>query len=189
MGLETLSRCPQLKCRRFQSLPCGFIRFHYTTTSRFGNLLWCIILLCSHLRGAGMNFPLARHGCCPWVFPIFSSHFWGVLCNLGHQDQWSKSLSAFEHCRLRLLFFPFLFSRFWAALPFFVHTSGHTWSGLAVVSIFVNLHPNHKYPFGCSLTIEWILWILSKNLTNACSNRHSSNRQCVFLAWRPDQYE
>ena len=40
------------------------------------------------------------------------------------------------------------FSRFWAALPIFVHTSGYTQSGLVVVWIFVSLLPDHRYPFG-----------------------------------------
>ena len=44
-------------------------------------------------------------------------------------------------------------------------------------------------PLEVFLSIQWIFWILSKNLTNFCSNRHASGHQRTFLAWRPDQYE
>ena len=47
-----------------------------------------------------------------------------------------------------LLVFPFLFSRFWAALQISVHTSGHTWSGLVVVWTLGSVLPAHIYPLG-----------------------------------------
>ena len=37
------------------------------------------------------------------------------------------------------------------------------------------------------LSAEWVLWILSKNLTNVCSNRHSSSRQSSLVT-HPEQY-
>ena len=50
------------KKRRFQQLPCGFMRFHHTTINRLWILFWCNFLLCKHIRGASMNHSLARHG-------------------------------------------------------------------------------------------------------------------------------
>ena len=46
--------------KRFDSLPCGFMRFHHTATIRFGN--------CKHFRGASLSFPFARHGRCHGYF-------------------------------------------------------------------------------------------------------------------------
>ena len=42
----------------------------------------------------------------------------------------------------------FCFTRFWAALPILIHTSGHTWSGMEVVWILASLSPDHMYPLG-----------------------------------------
>ena len=61
------------------------------------------------------------------------------LCNLGHQDQRSKFLSVFEQSSFGFSSAHSYCSRFWAALPIFVHTSGHT---------CVNLLPDHKNPLG-----------------------------------------
>ena len=65
--------------RRFHSLPCGFMRIHFSTINRFGDLLGCNFLLCSHIRGASPNFLFARHGCYHRSFQfsprIFESFF------------------------------------------------------------------------------------------------------------------
>ena len=80
------------------------------------------------------------------------------------------------------------FSFFWAAFPILVHFRP-TWSGLVVVWTFVSLSRATCTLWEVSLSIEWILWVLSENRTNFCSNRRSSNHQYVSLAWRPDQYK
>ena len=73
------------------------------------------------------------------------------------------------------------FSGFWTALPIFVQTSGHRWSGLVVFWIFVSLSRTTCIPLEVFLSIEWTLWILSKNLINFDSRPHSNNRQYVFF--------
>ena len=118
----------------------------------------------------------------PQVFPVFSSRFWWI-------SLYSASPGSIKWIPLILLAlssFGFslghsCFSWFWAASPIFVQTSGHIWSGLVVAWIFVSLLPDHIYPFGGFSFNSLNLVNLSKNLTNVCSNRHSSNRQCFFL--------
>ena len=56
-------------------MPCGFMRCHYTTRNRFGNLLGCNFLLCNHLRGANLSFPLTRHSWCHKSFQISPRSF------------------------------------------------------------------------------------------------------------------
>ena len=75
----------------------------------------------------------------PQVFPIFSSHFWEFLCNLGHQDQCSKFLSVFEHCRVLASRFPFWFMsilsafyQFWSIL---LDTRDLVWWSFVFLSI------------------------------------------------------
>ena len=68
------------------------------------------------------------------------------------------------------------FTLFWADFPVLVHTSGHKSSGGPHISL-------------CRfLSIKWILWILSKNLTNFDSCPHSNSRQYVFLALHRDLF-
>ena len=61
--------------RRFHSVPCGFMRFHSATTNRLWNLFGCNFLLCSHLRGASMNHPFARHSWCHRSFQLYPCMF------------------------------------------------------------------------------------------------------------------
>ena len=67
------------KLRRFHSLPCGFVIFHFSTINRFGNLLGCSQFPALQPHGGchrslrsvcPMNLVFARH-----VFPVFTSRF------------------------------------------------------------------------------------------------------------------
>ena len=161
------------------------MRFHHSTINRLWNLLRCNFLNCNHFRDASMNHSLARHGWCHGSFPIFSSHFWEFLCNLGHQDHWSKFLSVFEHYRFLASHFSILVSldserlyQFWCIL-LAIHDL--VWKSFELLSI--------------SRT-TYILWEgFSHNRVNFVkpfqeSDKHlfeSTVHRLVSLAWRPNQ--
>ena len=148
--------------RRFHSLPCGFMRFHHTTIHFLGIL--------------GCNFRIRNH--LSWChFEIF------------YTASRSRFFSVVERCRV-------LASRFSILV---VLDSGRPYQCssivLAIRDLFsqsfelLSISPRTtKISWDVFLLIAWILWILTKNLTNFCSKRHSSSHQYVFLARRPDQY-
>ena len=181
---------------KVHSLPCGFVGFHFSTTDGLWNLVSC-----SHLRSqfpvACVNLLFARLGCVQRPFQFSSRIYQGFFVFMVILDQWSRFLSVIEHCRVlasrfSILVFSILSGfRFWwfpipASLSILVHFRP-TWSGLVVVWTFVSLSRTTCTLWEVSLSIEWILWVLSENRTNFCSNRRSSNHQYVSLAWRPDQ--
>ena len=51
------------RLRRFNSLPCGFMRFHFSLINRFGSLLGCILRLRTQFRDALWRF-FTRRGWC-----------------------------------------------------------------------------------------------------------------------------
>ena len=127
--------------QRFRSLPRGCMRFHYTTTHCFRLFFIAYFRLCIRLRVACLSF--TQHRGSHKSFRFFPRNLWISECSLSS----GSMKSVFEYCRASFFFFAHsCFSRFWAALPIFVQTSGHTWSGLAVVWIFVSLPPDHIYP-------------------------------------------
>ena len=96
--------------RRFRSLLCGFMRFSNATTKRFGNLLGCNFMLCSHFPGASLSFPSARHGGCNRSFQfsprIYESFFVMLVIRINKVKNSSQSSSIVG---FGLLVFPFLF--------------------------------------------------------------------------------
>ena len=128
------------RLRRFHSLPCGFMRFQHTTR----NCFWSFsdaISDCANTFGRPFGASLlqsmtAATGLSSFLLAFFESFFVVLVVRIDEVNP-SQSLSIVE---LRLLF---CFSRIWAALPIFVHSCGHTWSGLVVVWTLVNLPPNH----------------------------------------------
>ena len=119
---------------RFHSVPCGFVRFHYTTTF-FGILPWFNFRLRSHLRDA-IWWSFTRHGSGHRSFQFSSrtfENFFVVFVIWIGKVKSSQSSSIVELWFLfcRLLFFSIL-SGFTNFRPHFCHT----WSGLAVAGIF-----------------------------------------------------
>ena len=141
--------------KRFHSLPCGFMRFHFTTIHCFGILLGSNFRLRSHFRDAIWRSS-TRHGWCHKYFQfsprVFFVNFFVFFVTWIDEVHSSQSSSSVE---LWFFFCPFsCLSRFWAALPFFVPTCGHTWSGLVVDWIFVSLSPGPHISFW-RLVFQW----------------------------------
>ena len=83
---------------------------------------------------------------------------------------------------LWLSFRPFLSFSFLSGFAVsVVHTSGHTWSRLVVVSSFCQSPPRPHILWEVPLLNQVFFWILSMNLTNFLSRRHSNHRQYVFF--------
>ena len=169
--------------RRFHSLPCGFVRFHHTTISCLWNLVRCIqlrsqlvvlewtsFLHCMAASTGLSNFLLA----CSRV----SVYSWFSIVDS------SQSSSIVEFW---LLVFPFLLISILSGFPNFRPNFWPymIWSRSRLNLLWVSPWTTCILE-EVLLSIEWILWILSKNMTNSCSRR-LSYRQCAFLAWRPSQ--
>ena len=104
----------------------------------FGFALVFTMLGCLFSRHRGSHNSFQFSSCVFKNFKVFSV----VYTNT------NKFLSVLEHCRalvflLRLPVFPDS-----QRLYQFFQTSGHTWSSLVVLWIFVNLPPDHIFPFG-----------------------------------------
>ena len=116
------------RLKRFRSLPCGIMRFHYSAIIRFGNVLGCNFMLCNHFRGASLSFPFARHGRC-------------------HRSlQFSLSIS--EHCRVSASRFSCLF---FSILSGFTHFRPYFWTYMIWSGSRLNFcqsHPGQNISFG-----------------------------------------
>ena len=140
-------------------------------------------MFCSHLRGASLSFPLARHGSCHRYFQlshrIFES-FYVILVIRINEANSSQSSSIVEFW---LLVFPLLF---FSILSGFTNFCSYFWPYMIWSACRLNLcqpPPGpHIFFWKVFLSIEYNLYMLSKNLTNFCSNRHSSSHRYVFLA-------
>ena len=129
---------------------------------------------------------LAWHSRIHWNFQlsprIFDGFFIFSIFRINKINA-SQSSSIIE---FGLLDCPFLLFSFWAAFPILVHTSGHTFSGLVVAWMFVNLFPDHMYPFGGFSFNHVNFGNRFQNLINFDSRPHSNNRRYVFLATHQD---
>ena len=128
--------------------------------------------------------PHATHGWCHWSFQVSScvlDNFWILFVIRIDKVNPSQLSSIVE---LLVLFCTFLlFSilsgftnfrpNFWAYM---------IWSGSRLISLSISPRTTNILS-EVSFLVEWISWILSKSLTNACLNRHSSNRQFLFLKY------
>ena len=109
--------------------------------------------------------------------PTSAVHSWWSLWIPYPQDQWSKFLSALLHFRASVFLLPnFEF------LDILLQISSHKSSSLEVACRFVNLHPDHMYPWWSFSLRKWIVWSLSKNQTNLLIHRYSNNYRCGLQA-------
>ena len=161
---------------------------HDTCMLCFGNLVGFTTLRFSFLRRALFlcSF-LARHSRIHWNFNFILA-FLRFLYILHLPDLWNKCLSIMEFwlldCPL-LLFSPL------SVFPILVYTSGHTFSGLTVVWMFVSLSPNHICPFGgfSFNDVNFVNPVYESVLINFDSRPHSTNHLYVFHAIHPDLCE
>ena len=147
----------------------------------FGNLVRRIQLR-HQFPGARMNLLFARHGRVHKSFQFSPRVFVGIPCILRDPDQWSGFLSVVEHWRVLASRFATLVFSILGDFPNFApyFRPYMIWSRSRLNSCQYLLRPH--YPLEVLLSIEWILWILSKNLTNFCSNRHSNTHQYAFYS-------
>ena len=174
---------------------CGLMRFHFfnhtlfwnssrmqSPTSRMQSPIFATTFV---MQGCLLHGMAGAVDLTSFLLAFFLKSFFEIL--VIRIDNVNSSQSP-EHCRASVSLLPMPFcSRFWTASPILVRTSGHTWSGLVVVWIFVSPTPDHMYPFGgFSVNRVNFVKLLQRTLTKCCSNRHSSDRQSVSLVTHPD---
>ena len=175
------------RLRRFNSLPCGFVKFQHTTILRFWNLVGCIKPRCGYLSAGRAGRTLcslfARHSRVHMHFqlsPRIPNDFFVFFILWINKVDASHSSSIFEFW---LLVFPFLFFSLLSGFP-----------------------GDHIYPFGeggegggggkrkeegGGFSFNKVNFVnpFQESKKNVDSRPHSNNHQCAFLASHPDLYE
>ena len=129
--------------RRFHSLSCGFVGFHYTSIDGSWNLVRCsllhsqlLLVWFSFLHGMTASIDLSN-------FLLVFLRIFLHSCSSGSLKVDSSQRRVFSS--FDFSFFHSCFSRFWADFQILVHTSGHTLSELVVVWTFVSLPGSHIF--------------------------------------------
>ena len=73
--------------RRFHSLPCGFMRFHFFNHKSFFEICWDAIPALQPLCGAGLSVPFEKHCWCQRPFQCYPRIFESFFVILVIPDQ------------------------------------------------------------------------------------------------------